>query len=213
MANYRRELNQRDQKLTHVIYKNHVNNDGGIFTKDKRRKLLGLRQEHGKYFEDTADFWYDVRSSVKTGLKDLELFFSVAHPEQIREVIFDYPKKEEADILKKTHDANKQFELFRQIPSLNRMLSSLFEPHYRYKTVKSHAGEPVTYSEQIEEEEEWKPFLLHDIIKLGIEYLESQNFISSKAHQRLTEEFLDMINVEIARGSRLRLYDRLKGFV
>ena len=208
MANYRRELNKNESKLIHAINKNHVNDDGGIFTPDKRCKLLGLRQKHGKYFEDTADFWYDVRSTIKSGLKDLELFFEVAHTEQIKDIFFDSPKKEESEILKKSLDDNKQYVLRRQIPSLQRTLSSLFEAHYRYKKVKSDTGEIQKYSEQIKDELEWKSYLVRDIIDLGISYLERHNLISTKAHNRLVEEFVDMVNVEIAIGVKLSQLER-----
>jgi len=75
MANYRRELTKKQLNKIHSRYKDLVNSDGGIFTKDKRRKLLGLKQKSGKYFEESADFWYDVRTTVLNGLKDFELFF------------------------------------------------------------------------------------------------------------------------------------------
>ncbi len=118
MANYRRKLSKNDLKLIHSVYKVHTDDDGGIFTKDKRRKLLGLKQKQGTYHEDTADFWYDVRSSVKSGLMDLELFFEVAHQNQIKEVLYDAPSKEELKSLKLTRDHNKIYYLQRQIPSL-----------------------------------------------------------------------------------------------
>src|SRR3972149_4228084 len=208
MANYRRELSKNDSKYLHENFNVHVNDDGGIFTKDKRKKLVGLKPEHGKYFEDTADFWLDVRDTVKSGLKDLELFFEVAHPQQIKDIFFDSPKKEESEILKKSLDWNKQSVLQRQIPSLQRTLSSLFQGQYRYKTVKSATGEVRKYSEQIKDELEWKSNLVRDIIALGISYLNRNNLISSIAHHRLVDEFVDMINVEIATGVKLSKLER-----
>jgi len=211
MANYRRELSKNESKYLHEIFNDHVNDDGGIFIKDKRKKLLGLKLEHGKYFEDTADFWYDVSSTVKSALKDLELFFEVAHPEKIKDIIYDSVIKEESQILKKTHDGNKYEILRRQIPSLTQTLNSLFKSYYRPKKTKLPSGHLHKYSEQIEEGE-WKAILAHDIIKQGINYLKEQKLISSMAHQRLTEEFEDMINVEISRGVSIPLNKRTIGF-
>jgi len=51
------------------------------------------------------------------------------------------------------------------------------------------------------------------MINLGITYLRDHNLISSKAHERLTDEFIDMVNVEIARGIQLSLNERVKGYV
>jgi len=213
MADYRREMNKSELKMIHNIYKIHTNNYGGLFTKDKRRKLLGLRLKDKKYSDDTADFWYDVRKNIRNGLKDLELFFEVAHAEQIKDIIHDSPLKEELDLPRRTQDGNKIHELYRQIPSLKQTLTALFKPHYQYKKMKSSSGQTQRYSELIEEDDEWKSILVHDIIKMCIKYLRDQNLISSKAHERLTDEFEDMVNVEIARGSKLSRNERVKGFV
>lgn len=213
MANYRRKLSKNDLKLIHSVYKVHTDDDGGIFTKDKRRKLLGLKQKQGKYFEDTADFWYDVRSSIKSGLKDLELFFDVADQKQIKEVIHDTPLKEELQLSKITQDHNKMYILSRQISSLTKTLTALLQKHYKPSKTKLPSGEIRKYSKFIEEDEEWKAFLVHDIINIGITYLQDHNLISSKAHERLVDEFQDMMNVEIARGTKLSLNERVKGYV
>jgi|SRR3989304_1553517 len=203
MANYRRELTINESKYLHDIFKAHVNDDGGIFTADKRKKLLGLKPEHGKYFEDTADFWSDVRAYVKSGLKDLELFFDVAHPKLIREIIYDSPKKENLDILKKTQDSDKRSILQHQIPSLQSTISSLFETHYKYKKVKPAPGQASKYSVPIEDELEWKSNLVREILVLGIDFMDNHNLISSQAHKRLADEFVDMVNVEISTGIKL----------
>ncbi len=212
MAIYRRELSKNEQKLIHSIYTVHTDDDGGIFTKDKRRKLLGLKQKQGKYFEDTADFWYDVRTSVKSGLKDLELFFEVADTDQIKEILYDAPLKEELNLPKQTRDPNKMYELQRQIPSLKRTLSTLFQKYYKTKKYKTNEGKIQKYSEHIEEDDTWRAYLVHDMINLGIIYLRDHNLISSKAHERLTDEFIDMVNVEISRGTKIPLHERVKGY-
>ena len=213
MANYRRKLSKNDLKLIHSVYKVHTDDDGGIFTKDKRRKLLGLKQKQGKYFEDSADFWYDVRSTVKSGLKDLELFFDVAHQKQIKEVIHDTPIKEESHLPRITRDYNKIYVLSRQIPSLTKTLTALLQKHYKPSKTKLPSGEIRKYSKFIEEDEEWRAFLVQDIIKICITYLQDHKLVSSKAHERLTDEFVDMVNVEIARGTKIPLNERVKGFI
>jgi len=213
MANYRRKLSKNDLNLIHSVYKVHTDDEGGIFTEDKRRKLLGLKQKQGKYFEDTADFWYDVRSSVKSGLKDLELFFEVADKNQIKEVLYDAPLKEEMNLPKLTRDYNKIYFLQRQIPSLIRTLTALFQKYYKKRKIKLSTGETRKYSEHIEEDDTWRAMLVNDIINISITYLRDHNLISSKAHERLTDEFVDMVNVEIARGTQLSLNQRVKGFI
>ena len=213
MANYRRELSKKDLELIHSTYKNHIDSDGGIFTKDKRKKLLGLKQEHGKYFEDTADFWYDVRTTVTNALKDLELFFEVANRTQIKEVMYDAPLKEELQLPKKTHDHEKIYLLSKQIPSLTKTLIALFQKNLKRRKQKLPSGEVQKYYEHIEEDEEWRAYLVNDIIGICITYLRDHKLISSKAHERVTDEFKDLINVEIARGFKIPLNERVKGFV
>lgn len=213
MANYRRKLSKKDLKLIHSIYTVHTDDEGGLFTKDKRRKLLGLKQKHGKYFEDTADFWYDVRTSVKSGLKDLELFFDVTDTNQIKEILYDAPQKEEMNSLKKTRDYNEQYVIQRQIPSLMRTLSALFQKYYKSTKYKTNEGKIQKYSEHVEEDDPWRAYLVNDMINLSITYLRDHNLISSKAHERLTDEFIDMVNVEISRGIQLSLNQRVKGYV
>jgi len=210
MANYRRELSKNDLKLIHSIYKVHTDDEGGIFTKDKRRKLLGLKQKQGKYFEDTADFWYDVRSSIKSGLMDLELFFEVADKNQIKDVLYDAELKAQSDLLKLKIELNKRYELERQIPSFTRTLSTLFQKYYKARKYKLSTGEMRKYSEHVEEDDTWRALLVEKMINIGISYLKDHNLISSKAHERLTDEFVDMVNVEIARGTQLSLNQRIK---
>ena len=212
MANYRRKLSKNDLKLIHSIYTVHVDDDGGLFTQDKRRKLLGLKQKQGKYFEDNADFWYDVRTSVKSGLKDLELFFDVADKNQIKEVLYDSPLKEESNLPGRTKVYNELYELQRQIPSLTRTLTTLFQRYYETKKYKTAEGKIQKYSHHIEEEDSWRAYLVNEMINLGITYMRDHNLISSKAHERLTDEFIDMVNVEIARGIKIPLDERVKGY-
>ncbi len=213
MANYRRKLSKNDLKLIHSIYTVHVDDEGGLFTQDKRRKLLGLKQKQGKYFEDTADFWYDVRTSVKSGLKDLELFFEVADTNQIKEVFYDAPLKEELKLLKQTQNYNELYILQRQTTSLTKTLYALFQKYYKTKKFKNTEGKIQKYSEHIEEDDSWRAYLVNEMINLGISYLRDHNLISSMAHERLTDEFIDMVNVEISRGTQLSLNQRVKGYV
>jgi len=55
--------------------------------------------------------------------------------------------------------------------------------------------------------------LVNEIINIGITYLRDHNLISSKAHERVTDEFQDLVNVEIGRGTKLSLNERVKGFI
>jgi len=78
----------RDATVRH--FESHLASCGGLFTERMRRRLLGLPVGRTpKQDERTLkyDFWYDVRSSVKSGLTDLELFLSVASEKDKNQVI------------------------------------------------------------------------------------------------------------------------------
>lgn len=67
----------------------------GIFVKKKRKQLLGLKaksggktsseEEHER--KTLANFWYDVRESIKYGLVDLQLFIETSGEENINRVL------------------------------------------------------------------------------------------------------------------------------
>ena len=143
----------------------------------------------------------------------MELFFEVANRTQIKEVMYDAPLKEELQLHKKTQDYKKIYLLSRQIPSLTKTLIALFQKNLKRCKQKLPSGEVQKYYEHIEEDEEWRAYLVNDIIGICITYLRDHKLISSKAHERVTDEFKDLINVEIARGFKIPLNERVKGFV
>ena len=147
----------------------------------------------------------------KRGLKDLELFFEVADKNQIKDVLYDAELKAQSNLLKLKIELNKRYVLERQIPSFTRTLSVLFQKYYKDRKHKLSTGEIRKYSEHVEEDDTWRALLVEKMINIGISYLKDHNLISSKAHERLTDEFVDMVNVEIARGTQLSLNQRVKG--
>ena len=212
MANYRREIKQMDLKKLHLKYKDHDASEGGIFTKDKRRKLLGLKPEHGKHHEDTADFWLDVRSTVKSGLKDLELFFEVAHPDQIEKILEPSLSKEELEQMKETKDQELIQILWQKPSSLLAVLRSLLQDHVQVKIKKTKEGHPYRDVQYLEKDDSWRAMLAENIIVICLQFLQEHNFMSSKIQQRQVEELKDMINVEVGRGFYLKREKRVKGW-
>lgn len=59
---------------------------GGIFKKDRRKQLLGLRKRPLKG-QSKSTFWYHIRENVKNGLIDLQLFIEIAGEESINKVM------------------------------------------------------------------------------------------------------------------------------
>jgi hypothetical protein len=59
---------------------------GGLFTESKRKRLLSDERKSGRDRKN-ANFWYDVRETVKTGLIDLRLFLEIAGENNVTKVI------------------------------------------------------------------------------------------------------------------------------
>ena len=200
IANYRRELYQMERKNLIDKYKKLRDAKGGIFTSTMRRRLLGIKLESNKQFrEDSADFWYDVRTYVKNGLKDLELICEVAHPDQLDDILVGrFLSKEEQQELAKISDQNENHMFFERLPSLTRTLTALFRDYKRVKTVKSPNSD-LQYNElvSIEKSDAWRAELANQIIKIGLNFYKEHNLITTKAHQRLVDELEDMLDVEL----------------
>ena len=64
----------------------HLRNKGGIFTSKARGKLLGIDGLPGRP-NLRNDFWYDVRTFVKSALIDLELFLETASKDNISQAV------------------------------------------------------------------------------------------------------------------------------
>ncbi len=200
IANYRRELYQMERKNLIDKYKKLRDERGGIFTSTMRRRLLGIKLSSNNQFrEDSADFWYDVRTYVKNGLKDLELICEVAHPDQLDDILTGrFLSKEEQQELAKISDPNENHMFFERLPSLTGTLTALFKDYKRVKTIKS-ANSDLQYNEfvSVEKSDAWRAELANKIIKIGLNFYKEHNLITTKAHQRLVDELEDMLDVEL----------------
>lgn len=182
MANYRRQLSKSRHEFILNKYKNHRDVEGGIFTSDKRRKLLGVKAESSKQFrEDTADFWYDVRTTVKNGLTDLQLIAEVAHPEQLKEMFQLVPFAEWEKDNSKTSLAN--------------ILDAIFQDHDRLVLEKTKDGHKVLTRTR-EENDLWKVELAYETVEKCLKFYKESGLITSRVHERLADEVIDMMGSE-----------------
>jgi len=213
MAIYRRELQKNELKFLKFKYKNLGKSEGGIFTADKRMKLLGQKPPFGKYHEDTVDFWYDVRSTVKNGLKDLELFFDVASPEQIKKILEIIRTKEENEILRKLDGNSFEQEAYsKSLPSLQGTLKALFKNYTKIKTLKTKGVKPTELVVDVDYDDAWKARLAFDTVKICLQFFRDHRFFSSLIHSRSADEIIDMLHSEIAVRSKLSISERPRGF-
>ena len=68
-------------------YKDYVENEGGIFTSAKRKRLLKYSPGRKVYSEEPAQFRYDVRRFVQQAFVDLELFIDAADKKDVNRII------------------------------------------------------------------------------------------------------------------------------
>jgi len=184
MAQYRRKLNKGMQHFINDWYKKHKDTEGGIFTPDKRRKLLGIRPKGRKVSpENIPNFWYDVRNSVQSGLSDLHLVSEVAHQNQLKEMFSLIPYSVWFEGRSKTDIA--------------KLLSTIFssQPRSRVMKVKGQLR-PIENNE----DDIWLAHLAYEIVLECFKFFKEHNLVTSMAHERLIEETDDMLNSEIGRA-------------
>lgn len=198
-VNYRREIPKPERKIVIDKYKNLRDASGGIFTPTMRRRLLGVKkQSSDQYQEDTADFWYDVRNTVRNALKDLELICEVASPEQLEQIFTESPTKEEKDEVGKINDPDELQKFLARTPSLRKFLITLFKDYVMYKKMKvPNSDVTYTQAQSIEKSDAWRSALAFEITKICFQFFKDHNLVTSKAHQRLVEEVEDMLDVEM----------------
>lgn len=164
-----------------------------------RRRLLGIKKQSAKQYQnDTADFWYDVRHYVRNALKDLELICEVAHPEQLQDIFSEKLSKTELDTINKIKDPVEIEMFWRRKPSIQKTLEILFKDYVTYRKIKIPNSSMVyNQPENIEKNDAWRAMLCFEITKICFQFFQEHNLVTSKAHQRLVEEVLDMLDVEI----------------
>ena len=87
MAIYRRDLSKSDYGTLKKNYKGHYDSKkSGLFVKNKRRRLLGIKGAGIEEIKNIPDFWLDVRQSVTNGIVDLKLVADIASIEQQKQM-------------------------------------------------------------------------------------------------------------------------------
>lgn len=180
MADYRRKLSKEDHKNIVRKYKQHRDANGGIFVSRTRRRLLGIKDEKsGLFREDTSDFWLDVRSNVKTALTDLQLICEVANQDQLKEMFSVIPYS-----MRKSEPTKA---------SLANVIEALFHTLIQYKRDKDGL-KPIFDQKNII----WKAELSNEIVQKSLEFYDKNGMITSKAHERLVMEVIDMLGSEFS---------------
>ena len=89
--NEKTDIEKQQKKFSKLYKQANFSSYGGIFTKKRRKQLLGLAGKSGRNRplegQTKASFWYDVRESVRNGLIDLQLFTETSGEEQVNKIL------------------------------------------------------------------------------------------------------------------------------
>lgn len=184
MAQYRRKLSKSEQKHIHAKYKHHKNDDTGIFTSDRRTKLLGLKPKDRTIKDkNMSNFWSDVRKYSKLGLSDLHLVADVGNQNQLNEIFGSVPFNEWDEDQSRT--------------DISKLLRTIFssQPRSNVKKVKGMLT-PIPNDES----DIWLANLAYDVVLECFKFFKEHNLVTSITHERLIDETEDMLNSEIGRA-------------
>ncbi|MGH9922810.1 MAG: hypothetical protein ACRD38_08675 [Nitrososphaerales archaeon] len=189
MVNYRRSLTKSQHKNILRKYKKHRDAEGGIFTSNKRRRFLGIKAKSGKEFkeEGAIQFWYDVRTTVRNGLVDLQLICEVAPPDELKKM-FEIVTHE--DLREEPHRASLDLVL----EALLFGLPLEFEEAQKLKSKKSNS-----FRAKPNEDDFWKAELSYYVAKRCMDYFRENGYITSKHGRNLVRELDDMLQNELVR--------------
>ena len=157
--------------------------------------------------------FYDIRERAKTTFGDYLLLTEVLTDEQLQNIFTKYntTKKEQQFLHKRKIEFQDRIH---HIPAFHNMLESLFRLEYKNEPVIDHDGKLAdTISMSKDEDDAWKARFTEETINICLKFFKEHRLISTKVHERLVEEVEDMINVEVARGTKLKLSERVKNWI
>lgn len=176
MAQYRRDLSDKDYSLMQKFYQKHSESKkSGLFHKNKRERLLDIKEKDTEEIKNEADFWLDVRQSVTYGIVDLKLVSDIASIEQQKQMF-------------KVSD--KQFSL---VDALHSILKTEIK-HVEKNTPTKYES---TYVYPDKDEMAWKSHLAYLLVRVGIKFFLDSHSVESQLHKRNLEDTLDVLRIEM----------------
>lgn len=199
MAIYRRELTKNDYTHLKRNYQTHLDSKRtGGFAKNKRHRLMGIKGDGKEELQSDADFWYDVRESIKNGITDIKLVSDVASPEQ-QKMMFDV--------------TSKQFSIIDAMHSILNTREKYVVKEYETTIPGEKSAKKIikqtTHNKIIpptDDEMAWKSYLAYSLVKLGVEFFLKNLHVESNLHKRNLEDSIDVLRLEMTKFS-----DKLSG--
>lgn len=193
-STYIRELNKKQIKDLQAKYSEHLKQSRqGFLSMPVKKKLLRVTRFEKDEKSDQSGFFYDIREHAKASFGDFLLLLDTLDDAQIQK-IFESQMLSDKQLsnLRKITDPKDMQEFFEKLPNFLSMINQIFKDR--------------TYDDT------WQAYMSYYVIIICTRFLKEHGFVSTISHNRLLDEIEDMVNVEIARGTRLKREDRVKGF-
>lgn len=208
-SKYTRELNEKEIKTLQTRYKGYLKRTRrGFLSTSEREKLLKIKKWHESDGE-IYQFFYDIRERAKTAFADLILLCDTLNEKEIENIFSNNYSNTE---LKKMPDG-MSFELMEQYYRSYSVFKDVIRYVLQDRSTIKLSNIKLKKDFELFDDDSWQAFLAHDLIRICLQFYKEHGFITTKAHERLTEEVEDMINVEVSRGINLKRHERTKGFV
>lgn len=195
---YARDLSQNQIKVLqgkYTLYITKASRNRGFIPIKKAERLLHITNwETDATSDDVYQFFSDLKAHTRTAFWDFQLLCDSLKPEVLKDIFsWDYPK-ELSEEIKHESDTKKSQELFGRVPTIENVVRAILSSKEE-KEVKLD-DDVWKQKELVEQPDAWKYEIARHLITICFEFLQENRYITSKAHERLVEEAIDMVNTE-----------------
>lgn len=198
---YLRKLSKKEIEELQLKYEIHIKRSrGGFLERPIKEKLLRYKKldQYATTDDISKDFW-EIREHAKTAIGDLLLLTDTLTESQLKEILLTQPPKDIMDSLSKNPDTKAHDRVWQSNPRLENVLRSILKDRDFGGIYDKKEWDKKELSEQ---EDAWKFFMVQTIIEICFDFLKNNSYVTTKAHERLVEEVIDMINSE-SRNTRI----------
>ena len=192
---YARDFNQKDIKVLQEKYslylKKASRNRGFIPTKKTERLLHLTNWEEDASKDDIYQFFSDLKAHTRTAFWDIQLLCDTLKPTILKDIFqWEYPDELKEEISHES-DTKKSQELFHKVPTIDNAVRAIL-----FSKEEEKLSDIWKHKELVMQPDAWKFEIARNLIRICFEFLKENRFITSKSHERLVEEVIDMINSE-----------------
>jgi len=191
---YQRTMSKSEIKELQEKYLIHMKRSrGGFLERPVKQRLLHVTNwEEETDDTDISKYFYEVREHAKTAFEEFLLLCDVLTESQIKDIFQFKAEGELLDKISHEGDGKKSQHLWHSVPSMENILRGILKTSDTNMVTENIWKDMRLY----EQPDSWKFNMAHHIIEICFEFLKENRFITSKAHQRLVEEVLDMLGSE-----------------